>query len=86
MKIKEAIEKGIRRVCKKNWAFPDCYILLPKKTERGLTPWAFLYSRTEQGIMGVKTPQELLCPTLDGFMDEECDEYVGKIDDEDKAE
>jgi hypothetical protein len=83
MKIRDAIDIGIRRIRKSHFAFPDSYILLPNKKEGKISPWAFLFSRTEQNILGVPTPQEIFLPYLDGFLDEECDIYDAKLDEND---
>lgn len=84
MKIKEAINNGIRRVFDPSWHEKNAYILLPEMKEGKIGPWAFFYSRDEQACIGCQTPQQILMIMVDGFLDSEVSEYTGKIDQDDR--
>jgi hypothetical protein len=79
MKIREAIEKGIRRVYDPIWIEKDCYLKLPKMRKGLHGPWCHLFSEETQQILGDKTPQDVLIFNLKNGLDSEFDEYIGPI-------
>jgi hypothetical protein len=87
MKIKEAIQKRIRRVFDPSWN-KKSYILLPEINEEGShTPWAQFFDEKNQELMRIKTPEDILMIGIPDFLERSCEEYKGelsKYDEKDK--
>lgn len=86
MKIKEAIEKNIRRVYDPKWLEINCYIKLPKKTGGKCSPLCYLYSEDMQSYMGIDTPQSFFIDAMINGDQSECEEYKGKLSQFDKED
>lgn len=81
MMIKEILSKRILRVRQKQWAHPEDYLTFDY-LDGGHGPWAHLFSRRVQELIGEPTPQSILIMHIE--KDAEFEEYTGPIDPSDK--
>jgi len=84
MKIKDAINSGIKRIYDPRWLEKNAYIRLPEKYLDGrCSAICKLFSDETQQFIGAETPQIFLIHDLINGDESECVEYNGKISDKD---
>lgn len=89
MKIKEAIQKGIRRVFSPIWKEENAYFKLPEIINGNYGVWIELYSEKTQEMLGLNIPQRVRIFDLIHSIESDCEEYNGpisKYEKEDKNE
>lgn len=83
MTIKEAAENKIYRIRRPMW--PEAaYIRLLQASDKYISPWAFLFDRQTQSVIGEPTPQTIL---ILGSAHDYCTDfepYTGEPDKEDR--
>lgn len=81
MTISEAAKLGHKRIRRKIWGFPDAYLRITIFPNGSYGPWALLFSRTEQQLIGESTPQPPILILTEKATDWE--PYTGKLDEAD---
>jgi len=78
MTLNEAARNGIARVRKEVWISPTGYLKIDLFPEgNGYGPWAHLYDRGVQEVLGESTPQDILSFQI---MDTDFVPYYGELD------
>lgn len=85
MTLNEATVRGIARLRQPRWGFKNAYVRLDliKHGDSWLHgPWLHYYSPDEQKVIGVETPQTVLCI---GDTTSDYEEYTGPLAPQDEA-
>lgn len=89
MKIIDLLRSGHSRIRRKVWADPHAYLrfnlYLGTQEQCVMGPWARLYERGTQQLLGFPTPQEQLVAGMNLTKDstDDWEAYLGPLDPED---